>query len=198
MGNSIKIKLVPSKDIKLYKPQPDFADLYVLMNKLHINSVNVALEENKPEVSDLEFDVHKYTQRINDNYKDESAINIMVDTLEKIVKTIKKDKLSQKNTDLKALKLDSFNKIFDESDSSVKDNLKKLDLKLAETNIEAFVTSIDSNIKILQARKEELNADTKSLSDKISRLDTLKENINSSKADLDSLEVALKNVKLLK
>lgn len=196
MGSSIKIRLVPSKNDKIYKPLPDYADLYILMNKLHFNSVNSVQEEEKTKVSELELMQHQTQTKIIQNHKEESSLNVLANCLEMLIKSIKKQHLNGKVPDIKDDQAEEFNKILQESDIKIKNKLIELDLKGFKEKSHKFLEILESNLKLINESKSLLNKENNNLISSVSKLETLKENINSSKIDIDSLEIALKNIKL--
>lgn len=195
MGNFIKIKLVPNKKDKIYKPLPGYADLYILMNKLHLHSVNAAIEEEIRTVSELESLQYQTQEQIQKNNYEESTLNVLANCLESLIKSIKKDRANAKIPDIKEYEIEDFNNITEESDLVIKDNLAALDFKLFKEHPDKFLSKIEANLKLINNRKALIISNNNNLMYYISKLDTLKENINSSKADIDSLEIALKNLK---
>ncbi len=197
MGKSITIRLVPKEKDKIYKPSPGYADLYVLMNKLHLNSVNEAIEEESQEVSDLQLHLHQTQNALNNNYKEESTLNVIVDNLETLDRKIRKHSLKGTPPEIESTQITDINKIIDESDLSIKDKLERLELNDISKDKEKFIKYLSENLKLLNDRKAQLSEYNMNLNSYISRLDTLKENINSSSTDIDSVEVALRNIKIL-
>lgn len=190
MPKAIKIRLVPNKNTKLYKPQPDYADLYVLMNKLHIQSVNEVDDEENQQVSELEMETHKTREEINKNYTEESTWNILQDCLENAEKNIKK-RYFNNNKDFKEDPIEDFNKILDSLDYKTQNRLIKLNIN----NTDSLLVEVQNNLNTIKTEKTRLNNNTKDLSDKINKLETQKENMNSSITDIDTLEVAFKSIK---
>ena len=198
MGKSITIRLVPKDKTKLYKPTPGYADLYILMNKLHINSVNEAIKEDESQkINDLQLHLHQTQKALNNNYKEESTLNILVNSLEELDKTIRKHSLKGTTPDINKIKVSDINKIIEESNLSIKDKLERLELKDIAKDKEKFIKYLSENLKLINERKAQLTEYNSNLNSYISRLDTLTENINSSSTDIDSVEVALKNLNIL-
>jgi hypothetical protein len=199
MAKSITIRLVPTKQDKIYKPTPGYADLYALMNKLHLNSVNEAVEEETQEkVSELELEKHKVQERINQFHKEESTLNVLENCLETIDKMGKKQQFSSQTLEPDRKNITDFNKIIEESELNIKKDIEILDPDIFYSNPEKFMDNIETNLKLIHKRKAKILRDSDDMADYIAKLDTLKENINSSQADIDSLEVAWKNLKITK
>jgi hypothetical protein len=197
MGKSIQIKLLPAKKDRIYQPLPDFSDLYVLMNKLHLNTVNSAVEEEEEStVSELELQVHNVHEQINEVSKEESTLNVMTECLESADKSIKKFKLSNKMQDKELSQIEDFNKILEESDLSIKKHLHKLDKQKFITDIDSLLSQIGENLRLINSRKNSVKSNITNLSANLIKIETLKENINSSNTDIDSVEVAIKNLDL--
>lgn len=190
MAKAITIKLVPDKNTKIYKPQPNYADLYVLMNKLHINSVNEANDIEHQKVSELELETHKTIEEINNNNFEESSLNILQDSLEEVEKNIKMFQFNN-SKELNVDPIKEFNNLINNLEKNTKNQLNKLNINKPEL----LLAEIQKNLRIIGTEKAKLNENTKNLSEKFSKLETLKENINSSITDIDTLEIAFKNIK---
>lgn len=190
MGKAITIKLVPKDKSKIYKPAPDYADLYLLMNTLHLNSVNEAIEEEKETISELEFEKHKAQDSINRNTEEESTLNILLNSLESINKSIKKQKLTD-NTEIK-----DFNKVLEESKLINKDKFELIPPDISIKDHKDMLLAINRNLETINKRKTTINNNNTNLLKYISKIDTLQENINSSIVDIDTVEVALKNLEI--
>lgn len=198
MGKSITIKLVPTKKDKIYKPLPGYSDLYILMNKLHLNSVNEAIteEEESLQVSELELQKHQTQEALNNNYKEESTLNVLMSCLETVNESIKKLRLQGKKASFTNEHIKDFNKILEESELKLKDKLKLLNIDEFKDDLDTFIQYLKENMKLISDRKAQIINNNNHLNAFISKLDTLKENINSSTTDIDSVEVALRNLNI--
>ncbi|MEW5821295.1 MAG: hypothetical protein AB1782_13965 [Cyanobacteriota bacterium] len=196
MGKSITIKLVPKDKDKIYKPQPDYADLYVLMNRLHFHSINEAITEEKEKIGELELQLNQTKRTINKTYEEESSLNVMSNCLEAIDRTIKKQALNGSIPDLDHKQIEEFNNILKESSLELTKKLKFLKSNVFKDNNKLFLEELDENLKLIKERKTTLKKNVENLNSYISKIDTLKENINSSSIDIDSVEVALQNIKI--
>lgn len=194
MGKSIKISLLPSKKDKLYQPQPDFSDLYVLMNKLHFHSVNSTVEEEKSTLGDLELQIIKIQEDINKHYQEESTLNVLNHCLEKVDRQVKKQHMANQVSNIEYSELNDFNKIIDESELNIKKSLSKILFDENNINTEKLLYQIEENLNLIKKHKKLLNEQISNLNDYMSKVETLKENINASTTDIDSLEIALKNL----
>lgn len=190
MGKAITIKLVPKDKTKIYKPAHDYADLYVLMNTLHLNSVNEAIEEETKAVSELELQQHKAQESINKNTEEESTLNILLNSLESINKSVKK----QNYTDTS--EIIDYNKILEESDLLKSSKLKKIDPNSLSEDFKITLTLINENLEAINKRKTILHNNNNNLLHYILKIETLKENINSSITDIDAVEVALRSLEI--
>lgn len=196
MSKAIKIRLVPGKSTKLYRPQPDYSDLYALMSKLHINSVNEAIDlEDVSHISDLEFQVLQIQQKLESYKQEESSVNILAYTLEKLSKDIKKRMFTLKTIDTKVDELNDYNAILAESDNHFAKDLTMLTINPSMAP-EELLREINTNLASLNSRKNQIEETIKKLADDIAFIDNLKENINSSTTDITSLDVAYKQIGL--
>ena len=190
MGKAITIKLVPEDKTKLYKPAPDYADLYVLMNTLHFNSINEAIEEETEVITELELQQQKAQEIINTNTEEESTLNILLNCLESVNKSIKKQNISDNS------EITDFNKILEESTLTNKSKIKPINPKTLTEDYKQTLTLINENLEAINKRKTILFNNNKNLTHYISKIKTLKENVNSSITDIDSVEVALKSIEI--
>lgn len=151
MGNSITIKLVPSKTDKIYKPQENYADLYLLMNKLHFHSINEAIQEDST-VSNLELIHHQAQEKINQIHKEESCLNILSDCLEKLVKSIKKASYSGNIFTPENKLINDFNNIVKESDLEIKPKLNIIDIEALKKDYDEILSLIEKNLNTINTR----------------------------------------------
>lgn len=194
MGKSIKISLLPSKKDKIYRPQPGFSDLYILMNKLHFHSIPETPEEERPTLGKLELQAIKIQEEINKFYQQESTLNVLSNCLENVDRQLKKLKLSKQIPNIEFSQLEDFNKIIDESEIKIKETLSKIIFDRDNLNTENLIYQIDENFKLLKEHKVLINDQVNNLNEYLNRIKTLKENINASTTDVDSLEIALKSL----
>lgn len=195
MGKAIQIKLVPSRKDKLYQPESDYSDIIVLMNKLHFNTVNEAIKETKA-VQELELHHHQAKSSINTNNKEESTLNILSSCLETLEKQIKIDTMKSVPPEIDKAQVEDYNKILEESDTKTKETIKPLELDVFSRDTQKFLEEIKSNLEAINKRKSVLSRNNKNLKVYMQKIDTIKENIVSSNADIDLAEVALKNIKI--
>lgn len=196
MAKSIKIKLIPAQNAKIYQPQPGYADLHILMNKLHFTNVYEAITEEEKHVSKIELHQRDIQETINNNHKTESALNILQDNLECINKLIKKQQLKGNKLHIEYSNLENINKMIDEIDIKSKGSLNKLYSERFENDINKFMTDISNNLEIIEKDKADIIKHTENLLLQIQKIETLKENINSSQADIDSLDIAINTLKI--
>lgn len=195
MGKAIQIKLVPSPKDKIYKPQSDYSDLITLMNKLHLRTVNEAIEEVKA-VQDLELHHHQAKSSINNNSKEETTLNVLSNCLETISKEIKKNRMSSKSPEINQTEVTDFNNMLEESELTNAKDLTPLNLEVFNKDTQKFLEDIECNLTAINKRKAVLHRNNKNLSDYMQKIDTIKENIVSSNTNVDLAEVALKNIKI--
>lgn len=194
MGKPIKIRILPGKKDKKYKPLPGYADLWVLMNKLHINAIGELYTPEQTKVSELELKLHKLREELYNNYKEESCLNILNNSLEKICKSIKKYNLTKNINDIKQDEISNYNKILFESDIHIKEKLKSINIKDIDDSIIDIIAYTEENIKIINENKFVIQEKVTSLSLYMLKLDTIIENINSSHTDIDTLDILLKHL----
>jgi hypothetical protein len=195
MAKSITIRLLPPNKNNLYKPKPGFTDLYILMNKLHLSTVNEAIEEEKETISELELERHKIKQTIDINHQEESTMTVIENCLEKVDKSIKKEHLKQKMPDINNSQIEEINKIIEESELVIKDKLKRLNLEDLRKNPSKFINDIKNNLTLINKRKTSLKETNNNLMLYMSKLEIVKENLSSSSTDIDTLEIAIKTLK---
>ena len=196
MVKPITIKLIPKEKDKIYKPLPGYSDLYALMKKLHFNTVNETLEEAEPVIGDLELQLHQAKEALNKNYKEESCLNVMSICLEEFYKKAQSKAGKDKIPFTETSKINDFNNILEESELNIKHKLKKLDINTFSNKNKEFIKDLKENLTLINERKTQLYNNNRNLNDYISKINTLKENLSSSMIDIDSLEVALKNLQI--
>lgn len=194
MGKPIKIRLLPGTKDKKYKPLPGYADLWVLMNKLHINTIGELYEAEHNQVSELELKLHKLREELYNNYKEESCLNILDHCLEKICKSFKKYNLTKNIADIKHDEINYYNKILFESDLHIKENLKNINIKELDDGISKIIADTEENLSLIREQKKLIQEKTTSISLYMLKMDTIIENINSSFANIDTLDILLKHL----
>ena len=193
MGKPIKIKLLPPKKGRPgTKILPSCLDLYILMDNVHFNSINNALSEEPVYTDNLEFDLHKLNESLNDIYREESSLNVLVNCLETIAKSIKKQCFNNTKPVIAESNVDDFNMILEEIKYTDKDSTIKLDFKLFKDNPDKFIADVEEKLKLINNRKMFLNNESELTVHCMIRLDIKKENINSSNTDVTTLEIASK------
>lgn len=193
MGKPITIKLLPTKKGNLNtKTFPSCLDLYILMDNVHFNSINNALSEEPVYTENLEFDLHKLKEALNDIYREESNLNVLINCLETIVKSIKKQYFNNVKPVLAESNVDDFNMILEEIKHTDNDSTIKLDFKLFKDEPDKFIADVEEKLKLINNRKMFLNNESELTVHCMIRLDIKKENINSSNTDVTTLEIAAK------
>jgi len=193
MGKPIKIKLLPNKKGVLNKQQiPGYLDLYILMDNVHFKNINNALNEEPIYTDNLEFDLHKMKESLNNIYKEEGSLNVLINCLETIVKSIKKQYFNSQKPVLAESHVEDFNMILEELDYADVDKTIDLDFKLFKDHPEKFIADIEEKLKLINNRKMFLNNESDIVFHCMIKLDIKKENINSSNIDVTTLEIASK------
>ena len=194
MSKPINIKLVPSKKNKVYRTTKESNDLYLLSNQLATNDLYAsAIDET--DISGLELQIVKIKEEINRFYQEESALNVIQNSLETLSRSIKRKIFNSKIPENEDINIDEFNLLLEKY--SIIDYLEKLNKQNVCNKPRDALTEIENNLSKLSEHKKNVHLKTRKLLKDMLVTDTKKENICASRHDITLLEVAYRNLKLI-